>query len=69
MQKQGLLPASQKALTVMAWVGYHDFEGAALDTGKRPRIVRDLGEKKILILRNHGLLCTGRTVGEAFVWT
>jgi len=69
MQKQGLLPASQKALTVMGWVGYHDFEGAALDTGERPRIVRDLGEKKILILRNHGLLCTGRTVGEAFVWT
>ena len=69
MQKQGLLPASQKALTVLGWVGYHDFEGAALDTGERPRIVRDLGDKKILILRNHGLLCTGRTVGEAFVWT
>ena len=31
--------------------------------------VGDLGEKKILILRNHGLLCSGRTVGEAFVWT
>lgn len=69
MQAEGLLPASQKALTVMGWVAYHDFEGAALDTDERPRIVSDLGEKKILILRNHGLLCTGRTVGEAFVWT
>lgn len=69
MQKQGLLPASQKALTVMGWVAYHDFEGAALDTDERPRIVGDLGEKKILILRNHGLLSSGRTVGEAFVWT
>jgi ribulose-5-phosphate 4-epimerase/fuculose-1-phosphate aldolase len=68
MQKHGLLPASQKALTVLGWVAYHDFEGAALDTDERPRIVRDLGEKKILILRNHGLLATGRTVGEAFVW-
>ena len=68
MQKLGLLPASQKALTVMGWVGYHDFEGAALDTAERPRIVSDLGTKKILILRNHGLLATGRTVGEAFVW-
>ncbi|MFT5173177.1 MAG: ribulose-5-phosphate 4-epimerase/fuculose-1-phosphate aldolase [Gammaproteobacteria bacterium] len=69
MQKHGLLPASQKALTVMGWVAYHDFEGAALDNNERPRIVSDLGERKILILRNHGLLSTGRTVGEAFVWT
>jgi ribulose-5-phosphate 4-epimerase/fuculose-1-phosphate aldolase len=69
MQKQGLLPASQKALTVMGWLAYHDFEGAALDTNERPRIVGDLGERKILILRNHGLLSTGCSVGEAFVWT
>jgi ribulose-5-phosphate 4-epimerase/fuculose-1-phosphate aldolase len=68
MQKHGLLPASQKALTVMGWVAYHDFEGAALDTAERPRIVSDLGDRKILILRNHGLLAAGRTVGEAFVW-
>jgi len=68
MQQQGLLPASQKALTVMGWVGYHDFEGPALDAGERPRIVADLGERSILILRNHGLLTVGETVGEAFVW-
>jgi ribulose-5-phosphate 4-epimerase/fuculose-1-phosphate aldolase len=68
MQRQGLLPASQKALTLMGWLAYHDFEGAALDTDERPRIVSDLGEKKLMILRNHGLLSVGRTVGEAFVW-
>lgn len=68
MQAGGLLPASQKALTVMGWVGYHDFEGPALDTGERPRIVADLGDRKILILRNHGLLSVGKTMGEAFVW-
>lgn len=68
MQKHGLLPASQKALTVMGWVGYHDFEGPAVDAGEQPRIVRDLGDKRILILRNHGLLSVGRTIGEAFVW-
>lgn len=68
MQKNGLLPASQKALTLGAFVGYHDFEGAALDEGERPRILGDLGDKKILILRNHGLLTVGETVGEAFVW-
>ena len=68
MQKHGLLPASQKALTLMGWLAYHDFEGAALDVGERPRIVDDLGEKKLMILRNHGLLSVGRTMGEAFVW-
>lgn len=68
MQKHGLLPASQKALTLMGWLAYHDFEGAALDTGERPRIVRDLDDKKLMILRNHGLLTVGKTMGEAFVW-
>lgn len=67
-QKSGLLPASQKALTLMGWLGYHDFEGAALDLDERPRIVEDLGEKKVLILRNHGLMSVGKSVGEAFVW-
>lgn len=68
MQKQGLLPASQKALTVMGWLGYHDFEGPALNADEQPRIVADLGDRNILILRNHGLLTVGETVGEAFVW-
>ena len=68
MQKHGLLPSSQKALTVMGWVGYHDFEGPAIDAGEQPRIVSDIEGKKILILRNHGLLSVGETVGEAFVW-
>lgn len=67
-QKQGLLPVSQKALTLMGWLAYHDFEGTATDVGERPRIVGDLGDKRILILRNHGLMTVGKTVGEAFVW-
>jgi ribulose-5-phosphate 4-epimerase/fuculose-1-phosphate aldolase len=68
MQKQGLLPASQKALTLMGWLAYHDFEGPALSADERPRIVADLGDRSILVLRNHGLLTVGETVGEAFVW-
>ena len=68
MQKHGLLPSSQKALTIMGWVGYHDFEGTAIEAGERPRIVRDLGDRRLLILRNHGLLSVGETMGEAFVW-
>jgi len=68
MQKHGLLPSSQKALTIMGWVGYHDFEGPAVDADEQPRIVNDIEGKSILILRNHGLLSVGRTVGEAFVF-
>jgi Class II Aldolase and Adducin N-terminal domain len=52
----------------LGWLAYHDFEGGAFDTGERPRIVGDLGDKRILILRNHGLMTVGKTVGEAFVW-
>ena len=68
MQKHGLLPASQKALTVTGWLAYHDFEGPALSADEQPRIVGDLGERSILVLRNHGLLTIGETVGAAFVW-
>ena len=68
MQQHGLLPSSQKALTLMGWIAYHDFEGAALDKAEQPRIVGDLADKKIMILRNHGLLSVGKSMGEAFVW-
>jgi ribulose-5-phosphate 4-epimerase/fuculose-1-phosphate aldolase len=68
MQAEGLLPMSQKALTVMGWLNYHDYEGTATDLDERPRIVRDLGTKRLLVLRNHGLLSVGKTMGEAFVW-
>ena len=53
MQEQGLLPNSQKALTVMGWLAYHDYEGTATSLDERPRIVRDIADKRILILRNH----------------
>lgn len=67
-QRNGLLPMTQHALAVIAHVGYHDFEGIAMDLGERERVARDLSDNNILILRNHGLLTVGRTVGEAFVW-
>ena len=66
--KDGLLPLSQHSLILMGWLAYHDYEGVALDEDERTRIVRDLGEGRLLILRNHGLLTVGESVGEAFVW-
>jgi ribulose-5-phosphate 4-epimerase/fuculose-1-phosphate aldolase len=65
-QKDGLLPISQYATIVLASLGYHDYEGIALRDDEKPRLVRDLGQSSALILRNHGLLTVGATVGEAF---
>ena len=66
-QKDGLLPLSQQAMFVLASLAYHDYEGLALDDEEKPRLVADLGEKKFMILRNHGLLTVGRTAAEAFL--
>lgn len=66
-QRAGLLPISQHSLSVLASLGYHDFEGPALRDDEKPRLVADLGDKTSLILRNHGLLTVGETVAEAFV--
>lgn len=66
-QADGLLPISQQSLFVLATLGYHDYEGVALNEDEKPRLVADLGDKQILILRNHGLLTVGRTAAEAFL--
>ena len=66
-QKDGLLPISQHALRIHGMLTYHDYEGVALDMDERKRIATDLGAtSKAMIMRNHGLLSLGATVGEAF---
>jgi ribulose-5-phosphate 4-epimerase/fuculose-1-phosphate aldolase len=66
-QEDGLLPLSQHSMAVLGSLAYHDYEGVALQDDEKPRLVRDLGDKRFLMLRNHGLLTLGRTVAEAFV--
>src|SRR6266446_6648504 len=66
-QKHGLLPISQQAMFALSSLAYHDYEGLALDEEEKPRLVADLGDKKFMILRNHGLLTLGRTAAEAFL--
>src|SRR5947207_9529747 len=63
--KCGLLPLTQ---TAMRWgrIAYHDFEGVVVDLDEQKRLVDNLGDSDILILRNHGLLACGATVGQAF---
>jgi len=66
-QRDGLLPLSQQSLFVLASLGYHDYEGVALNPEEQPRLVKDLGEKNFLVLRNHGLLTVGATMADAFL--
>jgi ribulose-5-phosphate 4-epimerase/fuculose-1-phosphate aldolase len=66
-QEDGLLPLSQHSMFVLASLAYHDYEGVALEADEKPRLVRDLGDRRFLMLRNHGLLTVGRSVAEAFV--
>ena len=67
-QKQGLLPISQQSLFPVSGLAYHDYEGVALNPEEKVRLVRDLGDKHNLILRNHGLLTCAQTVADAFLY-
>lgn len=64
--KQGLIPIDQQSMMFHNRVAYHDLEGIATDMNEQQRLVDDLGDKNAMILRNHGLLTVGRSVGEAF---
>lgn len=66
-QKQGVLPLSQQSIFVLSSLAYHDYEGVALRDDEKPRLVKDLGDKSFLMLRNHGLLTLGPSVAEAFL--
>jgi ribulose-5-phosphate 4-epimerase/fuculose-1-phosphate aldolase len=66
-QKEGLLPLSFSALFYTDRIAYHDFEGITLDRGERARLAADLGDRSVMILRNHGLLSCGPTLAHAFL--
>jgi ribulose-5-phosphate 4-epimerase/fuculose-1-phosphate aldolase len=67
-QAGGLLPIHMYSHNFYGRVAYHDFEGPSMNLGERERLVASLGSQPALILRNHGLLTVGRTIGEAFNW-
>jgi ribulose-5-phosphate 4-epimerase/fuculose-1-phosphate aldolase len=66
--KQGVLPISQQSIFVLSSLAYHDYEGVALHDGEKPRLVRDLGDKSFLMLRNHGILTVGTSIADAFLF-
>src|SRR5256886_2755351 len=64
--KCGLLPLSQTSIRFEGHIGYHDYEGPAVDLAERERLVADLGPHDAMILRSHGLLTCGPSIPEAF---
>ena len=64
--EDGLMPLTQSAMLICDQVAYHEYEGVSVDIEERQRLGEHLGERNFLILRNHGLLTAGATVGHAF---
>ena len=69
--KDGLSPHNFYSAMLHGQVAYHEFEGITVEPGEKERLVRDIGDKPAVILRNHGLLAWGPSVPEAFMmlWT
>lgn len=65
-QEGGLLPLSFNSVFYTGRIAYHDFEGITLDREECERLAADLGDRNVMILRNHGLLVCGPSVGDAF---
>lgn len=66
--EDGLQFFDQESCSIYGQVSYHQFEGLAEEKDEAPRIIADLGDKFTMIMRNHGLLAVGRTIGEAFTY-
>jgi ribulose-5-phosphate 4-epimerase/fuculose-1-phosphate aldolase len=64
--EEGLLPLTQHAMSFYGLVAYHASEGFAIDLSERARLARDLGDKPVMILRNHGVLVVGKTIAQTF---
>lgn len=63
---KGLLPLSQQSLTVYDSIAYHEYEGVFFWGDEQRRLIKDLGDKDILILRNHGLVATAGNIPSCF---
>jgi ribulose-5-phosphate 4-epimerase/fuculose-1-phosphate aldolase len=66
--EQGLSHDSFYGAQLHGQVAYHEFEGITVNLDERSRMLASIGEKKCVILRNHGLLSWGHDIAEAFMW-
>ncbi|WP_322054631.1 class II aldolase/adducin family protein [Paraburkholderia bannensis] len=67
----GLASTNFYAAQLHGMVAYHDFEGITVHDEEKPRLLESMGDKRLLILRNHGLLAHGVSLAHAFalLWT
>lgn len=65
--EDGILPLNQSAITIAPHVAFHEYEGVATNEDERARLAADLGNKPLMLLRNHGTLAVGPSVAGAFV--
>jgi len=66
--QQGLSHDSFYGAQLHGRVAYHEFEGITVNPDERSRMLRSIGDKQCVILRNHGLLSWGHGIAEAFMW-
>ena len=66
LEEPRLEMAGQNALGFHDDIAYVDYNGLALDYGEGERLARALGDKSILMLRNHGVLVTASSAAQAF---
>jgi ribulose-5-phosphate 4-epimerase/fuculose-1-phosphate aldolase len=64
--KCGLLPLNQTSIRFHGHIGYHNYEGPALNLDERSRLVANLGGHDAMIMRSHGLLTCGPDIPQAF---
>ena len=65
--KGGLRPINFYACNFQNQIAYHDFEGVTVRPEEGERLLANLGTRRMMLLRNHGILVMGRTVPETFV--
>jgi len=63
----GLRPTNFYAAAFAGQIAYHDFEGITVRDEEGERLIQNLGDKRVMMLRNHGMLVMGRTLPEAFL--
>ena len=66
--KDGVLPLSQHSNIVLDTIAYHDYQVVTQAEDECDLLARDLGDKYLMVMRNHGLLACGRTAAEAFFY-
>ena len=65
--EEGLLPLSQYAMFALASLSYHDYEGLAVNPAEKVKLQNNLADTNFMLLRNHGALTVGKTIGDAFM--